>query len=391
MLSVPMPHPALPRPHQVRPKIVKPRGRRGWGGPWRAFVRLKTFGMVGRPDLSLVKPLYAAAIKEGSKEIEHCKKLGEAAQSSGAAFPPKAGMSTFGPKTQQLQRARRRRAREALCQSVYSDDREKTALALADRVAAMGTDLRTSLSLARSTLRVQEKRSAQKELEEQAVLKAFEDDIGQQRLRHLQSNLPGVDQFVLKAVPSPSAWCFECAPSQQGPITKCVAWAMGSRETNLSASLGSHWEQLHQVSQEHSASKSCSREAETACRQAGRCLCASAGTKLKDLRATFLRMLKKAFPANTDARQCLVSGYVVAKLIGTPGPDDQGGLGAERNSSLEAWLHIGRMQLSPFRPTFLLLEVNNYATEKTGFDDAVFVKVEGAITSPPTGLSPLIW
>ena len=140
-------------PPKVKQKVVKERGKKGFGGRWRAFVRMRTLGAKGRPDLSALSGPYWEAVEQRTEEISTCQALGEAARVTGKAHRPKSGHSAFGASSRNLQARKLQLARQALTAAVKDLDKESGALALGEHLDRMGADMHTCLTVARSALR----------------------------------------------------------------------------------------------------------------------------------------------------------------------------------------------------------------------------------------------
>lgn len=95
---------------------------------------------------------------------------------------------------------------------------------------------------------------------------------------------------------------------------------------------------------------------ETDCMRAGQCVCTGAGRQLAAFRNRFLQAMKTMFRPGTDMRKLLLSGFVVAHIVGRPGGEGAGDGAAEPDQGTHLWLHVGLMYLSPYRPTFMRVE-----------------------------------
>lgn len=369
----------LPMAPQVRKQTLKKRGQRGWGGRWRAFVRMRTFGTKGRPDLGKISVLYDKAVEEGGAEIERAELLGRAAAKAAKSATPKAGQSAFGPKAKDVQRQRQRSACTALATAHTASD-EGSILALADRLIASKADLHTCLFVARASSRAFAEQKRQQQSKVEHALRAFEEGPGRAHAHHLQQHMPALQVGGLHAVPSPGGLLFECMPAQPDAVAKSVAWSLASREANTSAVLRQYWQQAHYATKPAAEAKASHVRGATECQQAGRCLCSEAGKKLKALRQAFLKVVKQTCPPKTLARQDLVAGHFVLKVICRPREDDLDAWIYEDEPIRELILHVGRTRLSPFQMTMQLLEKGRGISENLGADGVEYAK---AIRWPP--------
>lgn len=319
---------------------------------------MKSLGSKGKPDFAKLSEAYGAETEEGAETAHRSKQLGKAATEVGAACPPKAGASSFGPTGRQALQKRSRNVCEALRAAVRGEDKEASALALGDRLVRMGTDMGTALTMARSALRVRATHEKQAADELARKLQAFADKDGKQRLDELRAQIPGLPTEGLAAIPSPPGLvCVECAPSLGPMVAKAVAWAITSQETNCTAGLRSHWEQIHRpVIGGDSSAEPAAPEDTKKCRLAGMCLCSAEGKALQTLRDNFIAATKKAFPTSSALRQDLVAGHIVAKIVGSP-VDEESDEFLDLDEPIRTVLvHVGRVRLSPFRLFCLLMK-----------------------------------
>lgn len=342
-------------PPKVKRKIAKQRGKRGFGGPWRAFVRNRSLGATGTPDLRRLGALYKQAVAEGSIE-DTIVRAGRAATLAGKAFTPKAGQSSFGP----TQRDSKRLRRAALCRNLgqrtrVSGDIEQSALALGDALSHMGVGISTSLSVARTTLRDLAKREREEAAKVKQVLDRYAKEGGATAIANLAHTLPSLSEgFVWSPVPHPSGPCFEVLPCDGKAVSQAVSWAYESKESNASKYLKTFWAQSHQGLVEDGrqpATDDTHKQSE--CYKAGVCVCCSAGRELKKLRGSFMSVLKKACPHGSPERKALVEGDIVVQISAKPSGDHTDAYIDKDSPEREVFLHVGLMYLSPFRPTFM--------------------------------------
>lgn len=363
----------MSNPHpEVKKKARKPKGRKGWGGAWRAFVRVKTLGSKGKPDFAKLSIEYNTEMAGDSETAKRCKQLGKAAAESGAACPPKADSSSFGPTGRQALLKRSRDIRESLRAAFGGKDKEAGALALGDRLVRMGAEMSTALTIARSALRVRTRHEKLSADELARKVKAFAEEDGKRHLDELRAQIPGLPTEGLTAIPAPSGLiCVECAPSIGPMVAKAVAWSISSQETNGTAGMRSHWEQINRPIGEDGSPDPPAPKEKKDCRFAGMCLCSDEGKALNNLREKFIAATKKACPRKSDLREALVTGHIVAKLVGSPVDFESDEFLDLDEPTRTLFVHVGRVRLSPWRMFFLLLEQDKSATIQptgNGFD-----------------------
>lgn len=346
-------------PRQVKKhRPVKQRGRRGWGGPWRAFVRMVSFGRRGSPKLDLVAADYHARQAAGALDVDRLRHIGEIATRTGKLFPPRPGNSSFGPKGRHIQRNRLKELREALCNFAAGCDKDARPSEVGVEVLRTGMDLDTCLSLARAAIRIDNARARERQAARRAALEAFENGPGKESVRSILQAHPSLAGASLRPVPSPKGVVLMaegCHDLQT--LHEAVAWARWSKASALSGCLAQSWDEMHRTVMEDQCgpcNADCPPPSE--CLLAGMCVCSGDGKELKKLRSLFLRAMKTTFPPTTPQRSMLLGGGIVVRMTSSS-RDPLGTEGGEQvTGNADLWLHIGMMYLTPYRPTLLQLE-----------------------------------
>lgn len=339
----------------MKKRVIKKRGRKGWGGLWRAYIRNKSFGKPGTPCLKTLAKAYEDEKEKGGKDMDKLVEVGAAATLAGRICPPKAGASSFGPKLRDVQAQRVRELRQALTVATRSMEKDEGALAVANRLTLVGADIATCLTVARSVLQQRSRQDKERNATAQKDLEEFVANAGQQHLKKVSEAIPDLPAGSLVPVPCAHGWCFECGPAQRDSIAQAVAWSFSSKQANTSATLRRYWDSQHLALLEGDCNTvqdvvSPPRE----CFVAGVCLCTPQGQQLRSLKNAFLRIMKRDFPQRSDLRKDLAAGNVVVELMGFPKDDDMDAYLEEENPVKQVLLHVGMMYFSPYQPTFLL-------------------------------------
>lgn len=355
--------------------MLKKRGCRGWGGAWRAYVRLKTLGAKGTQSITAIAQAYKEEKEQKTETIAKATRMGAAATVAGRACPPKVGQSSFGAKSRNVKRRQVQDLRRAMAQITAGRDKEDGALALGHRLAFIGADVQTCLTVARSAMRSHMKDERARQATENEALASFAAGVGKEREAKLRKAFPNLPLDTLRAVPSPRGWCFECHPAQGESVANAVLWAHYTKEANSSSALKRHWEQCHETLLE----ANCPPIAATmphlsGCCVAGRCLCTNEGKHLVKLRSALFDNMKKVFLAGSELRDRLIDGHFILKLDGLPDTDDFDAL-LEDDAFKEVWLHVGMLSLSPYQPTFMLLQKQLEPAGSAGSSARIQVKV----------------
>lgn len=345
---------ACARSAQVKKKLPKTRGRRGFGGMWRAYVRTRSFGRRGRPDLGALGVDYKDGLASGSIDVDALAELGRAATAAGRACPPRAGSSAFGPTGRQVLRRRLSDLCHGLVATLGHADPGQEALELADKLSTLGVKLADAVTAARAAQRQTMARERQRKIAEEEALKKFKDGDGARAVADFRAKHPQLpDMVCIDPVPYPSGVCFEVRPASFDVVSKAVAWASTSQESNAAATMKKYWAAAHTTLPEPvAAPRNQAAQEPTPCQKAGRCICSPEGKALHALRASVLKAFKRACPPHSPERALLMSGDLVVHLRGEPAGDDFDTLLNLEEPFGEAFLQVGLMYLSPFRPTF---------------------------------------
>lgn len=364
-------------PRQVVKKITKTRGKRGFGGHWRAYVRANSLGKRGTPNLKLLAVDYNAEKKQGSLDGGSVARAGKAATIVGRLHPPKAGQSAFGPTGRIAKQRGSLDFRRSLVAAATGDDSAQTALALADSLAAAGTNLAMCVSTAKAAMALRTKQQKDRAEKLQESLSAFRMGAGAKLVQGFVEAIEGLPPgMTLVPVPSPGGSCIEVVPAKADDLAHGVAWAYQSKQANASGALRKYWADSHQAVPEGSAEGAAATEKTTSeCYKAGRCLCTNEGKELRRLRNNFLKALKKACPPNSAERKALASGDIVARLSEGPWSAAADAVAQVAGPTKDIFLHVGLMYFNPFRPTFLEMALVECAETGSEEQRRLLVKV----------------
>ena len=184
--------------------------------------------------------------------------------------------------------------------------------------------------------------------------------------------------------------CFD--PDWKGVAAGAAAWLHGARgEAPARKAIAEDWRRRHFTIMDSSCpplpdvvveedAEEDGDQGHGACLAAGVCLGSARGRKIASVHRALLAVLKAAFPRGHTRSSTLVGGFVVGQLTSRPGrrkrsPDIDD---ASRFKGRVVYLHIGLMYLSPFRPTFAVMEAleDAAADDPVGLDH-VFLKATG--------------
>lgn len=365
---------------QVKNMKRKPRGKTGWGGAWRAYVRLRSLGSTGMPVLADLAKKYAEAKETRSEEFRLATRLGQVARLRAKQTVISASSSAFGPKGKVVRRAGLKALRQSLQASVAHLAPESRALAVGARLVAQGVTVQESLSLARSTLRASSLQDRQRHAATLEELANFENGVGAGWLSNLRADIPSLGATPLRPIPHCGAHCFSAQSPSQEDVAHAVGWAEGNRSTNLSVCLEETWKELHQIilADFCESTGGTNDLVHSPCIDAGMCICSEEGKQLDSFRNQFLKAMKKVFVPGSQQRLALLSGKVAVRLV----REHQETIEEGRQTVYPAkvvWLFIGLMYFSPYRPTFMRLEEGDAVDVVADSPDRLYVKANGSI------------
>ena len=266
------------------------------------------------------------------------------------------GVSSFGPTTRHVHRAFQRRALESAWGRLKDLNPAERVEALVKTGSLDATDTGKILKMASTYRRMETKAKKQAVLDDINVLKKFETSVGQAQLARLQSIMPVMTSQAdfLTTVPWPSQCgvCFHWTPHAAEAVTKSVAYASRSRQTNLAGNLEKEWQELHlPVCHTDVEPPTLRTTKPTLCQKAGLCLCEGEGKLLKRFKFLVFQSMRQVF-ADKPQREHLASGNVVVMFSST-------GEQADPDDSIilqELWFHVGFVSFSPYTACFQVLQ-----------------------------------
>lgn len=367
---------ARPGPCQAKQTKTKKRGGRGWGGAWRAYIRSQSLGCSGKADLNALSGSYKEFKEKGGVPFRDIKKAGAAATATGRLRPLRHGHSAFGHTSRTQARQKVADLRRMLCEGTKVADKEDHVVQVLGRLAVSGVSVTSCLSLARSAMREQSAQGRIEERDVDRILAEFSNGPGAEQLQTVLRHLPELSSLALTPTPSAFGMAFHAAGPSADSLAKAVAWATSSKSSNVAQTLDRWWAQAHESLQEEECQPTPPLpEPGTACLAAGRCICSPEGRRLRLFKNRFIQAMKVACPAGSDQRALLADGRVVAHIVGA-GMPEANAEGADLSlASVDLWLHVGMIYFSPFRPTFMRVELVSDLGECAPNPSRIYVKV----------------
>lgn len=342
---------------------------------------MQTFGKKGTQPLNVVAKNYHRMLQDGGAEKELVEAMGRAATTTGRAYPAKAGASIFGAKGRDAKRQQTRNLRVAMGITTRGMEKEESALVVGQRLSYIGADIPTCLTVARSVLREHSLREKAKEDAMDRQLAEFATGRGADQLQALQRAIPGLPTTGLVLVPSTSGMSFVCLPAQGDAVAKAVGWAHRSKKTNTSAGMRASWEAQHRTLMEDDCPPvGTPPPRPSVCRSAGVCLCSPDGRALRAMKAGLLRNMKNVFQKESDNKRELLAGRAIVKLAGRPADGDIDAYLELDDPVRHVFLQVGMMYLSPYQPSFLVVEECGTPAAPNAAAEQIVIKApEGAL------------
>ena len=364
-----------------------------WGGSWRAFVRQKSLGTVGRPDTSALSREYRQLRPEQLKALAL---QGDAARRSKQAGAK--GASSFGPKARETRRTQQRVQRQAAVQHATSAARHNAALPIGDRCErAVELALRQGadnlpLAVSRASAIVRHDRTHEGLLQRQREqdLASWKSSHGLEVVRRFLHAHPSLQPYntVLSGVPCPNGMHgMRYSHPTSGVALVASTISAKAHQSNLNKAMLLDWLSKHSPIM-HSACapiqpKKRSKKTPS-CADIGICICCPERRSLPAIRTSFYKQMKAAFPKRL--RSELSSKFVVAKVHGhLPAAADAWEEAARMEQDLPAsvtdtvlWWHIGHQNFSPYEAVFRVLNFD--AEHHLGGARLIELKVTGRST-----------
>jgi hypothetical protein len=209
---------------------------------------------------------------------------------------------------------------------------------------------------------------------EAKVIAAFRVRQGGQGLDELVSScvpLAGI-KGALVPIPDRQLQTFFVGFDVSQKVAQICAWAnTNSRTSSFANVLDADWKHTNRLIHHADQAKVSAPMPTQKCLQLGWCVCSPEGRVDMQLRNRLFRNIKLQCRVGSEARRLLIGGFVVIELRwarDTRGPskwsafalgvDHEDALPADQQQGNEGslWVHIGSMSLSPYRPTFQLLD-----------------------------------
>lgn len=343
-------------PQVKKEKVVKPRGARGWGGAWRAYVREKTFGTRGRPSFKALSAKYDEEKKAGTLDSRRLRGLGSTATKAGKRHPPRAGRSAFGPQGRDLQRCRLADLRASFMALATAVEPSGAALALGKQIEQSDASFEKCLSLARAAMRTKSAQNRQEEKDREAALVAFSQGEGREIVERAVREHTWLTGVAATPLPTPIGTLLQCPGCDLQQVQDAIAFAHRSKASKLSSDLQASWAGMHKIVMESDCDDTTIPDPPpSACLAAGVCLCTGIGKDLKKLQTRFLAEMKKVFHAKSTERAFLADGSIVVRFEANGSHGDRTDLDSDEGTKKELFYHIGLMYWKPYRPTLMEL------------------------------------
>jgi hypothetical protein len=329
------------------------RRKGGYSGAWRVHVR----------EVTNKDPALWASMAEVSRRYyardEETQRRHAQLSAAGVSQRRQGATTSFGRKASLLTaQARRTATVQRLRLNSEKSERDPIA-ATTDIVAgamARGSSARSAVQDARAVSRFHAVAAAEELQRIAHDLESFDSNEGQHHRRNFEQRAPAGISHMLRAVPSERGSLFEVVSGGPDVAKRSVAWLCENyKQSNLGPILDAFITNLHRPLLERNCIDVDWRDAEgdppnPICAAAGQCICIDSTHREKyHFRNAVLRILKLLCPFRSGSRQKLADGYCVLQFTWPQGDTDE-------ESAGEIFLHVGLQYLSPFRPSWQLMQ-----------------------------------
>lgn len=387
--------PSAKRGAGARKKVRKTHGdkakgkRSGHGGAWRAWMRIRTSGQPLRSiDHAGEAAAYRAAAQARTAEYLAAERLGRMATAHGR----RTGRHGFGGGAPQHRRSQKRLVEAGLAlqlQRWVGDDCVEGSFALAEHARAVEASVESTLAVARRLARLKTKEKAEAKAADLASLETYRATTGAEGVRVLQQALPELAAFPMRGEPAGRGVHISVEMPDPQEMQAATGWVCSHpHASGLAGRLQALWALLHQTLMETDCPEVLGTAAQSRCLAAGVCLCSEEGLEFDRRVNKFRNHVKQVCPMGSRARLDLIEGRLMVRIVGRPvALEDM--LAEDGEQTVELWLHIGLHYLSPYEPTFHIVERTADPGEAAPDDRRVYVRSTGEFRRLHEGLAPL--
>lgn len=350
-------------------KRGRPRQRRGFGGAWRAWVRIHCKGERLGADMATIAGEYRAAKRMRTADYAEAAGLG-------ASITSCAPLAEFRDTVSPVPRARNRRigALEAALRMLQPGmDSAAGVFAFSEVSRYHGAMVSETLRASRAAeSRVTHARADYEERRAETLTK-FNELVGDADISKLRGLIPGAPPSALSAVPLPGgAMGVRVDGADTEDVVDALAWTSEWRHTTkLATNMNAHWAAMHENLAEGSCPEIAEAPPESLCLEAGICLCSRAGLALKQRGTRLVNFMKRVCPHKSGLRKQLIDGAFVFHIHGGDRKYDG------RDATLRAvdlWYHASLHYMSPWRTTWHELQLAPDPGEMPPSDDRRYVR-----------------
>eukprot|EP00971_Amphidinium_carterae_P199036 3949828-Amphidinium_carterae.1 len=339
------------------------------GGAWRAWVRRRTVGQVGRPPLAQLAQEFHAAKAAGA--LEGAAEAGQM-HTKWALVVKQTGRKVPGQlqTSRALKALQKRRQQEVFFLQNCSMTWQGKLQAIQEQVcSAQGSEQAGQLARAFQSWELAQRRKAEQEHDQ--IEKQYEELYGKPRKEQLQRAWPCLANLELQCVAHPG---LNVVQLQQGKmVDECLqacAWLCAHPQSNVGASLEKCWGSMHETVHEGPAMPEPDTQQASsghgACLQAGICLCSG---NLKRVRNRLLKLFKETLTLK-HVKHLLAAGHIVMKI------SLASDITMEPSASItrQYFYHVGLMSWSPYKPTLHELALAAAPNGEEAVEDMIYLK-----------------
>eukprot|EP00971_Amphidinium_carterae_P335543 6471461-Amphidinium_carterae.2 len=321
---------------------------KNYAGTWRAWVRLQSLGMAGRPSLRSLAASYRSAKAENSADFQKAMALASAVSERQA---PSKKCGSFGLNSRKLGKRVGREKSFNMCKSLRSLSLAKKAMHLAQLTQA--ESLETVRKHARRQMLLEKEQARKDKHCHEQALSDFQNVQGKACLDELRAPLSSmpIKLSELRCQPCIGAPTFEWCNMGSARATKSVSWASAMGSCNVPQSLEREWRAKHETVTEVVAKPAPHLPPHLSkCKLAGYCVCRGSSAKQHQMRNLLIKQMKAIFPDKLKRKELALGKHGLSlqrsELCGA----------SECNAGQhDLWLHISSMSFKPYKPTLMTM------------------------------------
>ena len=365
---------------------AQPSQKRGFGGAFRGWLRLHADGARPTGEASRMQgAAYRRAKRDATGEYKEAVRLGTAMREAARARGHVRSALESNVRRQRVLHGLRGELLQLQAQTDLVGP-----MAFARAGLRRGANIAETLSCARVANRLAAARKRSVGNEGQDMLLRYQQGPGAVALNQCLQAYPFLQAFRPTILPSVHGVSLQMDLVSE----EDVSLAMGrAADLHMLPSLEGAWFARHTMLAHDdcppvAGDRDAVVPAESDCLLAGICLCDDAGQLFRRKADRFNNVLKSVFAPLSGIRSQLTDGLIIARLQGER-TDYEANLAEAEGCNVDVWLHVGMHYLSPFRPTWHVVQPVEDVGEVPQNRKRIYIKTTLTFQKFYVGLDPI--